>query len=322
MNKWIRVIITLALFIVPLLITAAQDTPPTAPGGDSPPPFAQTETTPVVEATPLVITVPEITELDIMLSNLRSDIEMLADLSLSNSRPEGWSGNADTSDPQMALLVRIDLEFLAGTLLGANTRPDGWFGAVSSTPYFVSRDIRHDMELLANAVLGPTTRPPGWAGDDPLLNCDRSTQALVGFLSGKNDLFHLRANRAAPDFCQQAATEVSVFVELNFLSNPGGSDDNVEGLGVIRAASINRDFAVGFLDRNAVVRGGVVPKSTPIEPIARSYTGGSNMILVSGTGFEVYIDYQFTSITRGEFEVLPDVDDVGAAPFCTADWCE
>jgi hypothetical protein len=309
-NKWIRVIITLTIIIVPLSMAVAQDSTPT------------TDTPPTLEPTPVVILVPEITEQDIMLAGLRSDIEMLADLSLSFTRPDGWSGNTDTSDPQMALLVRIDLEFLAGSLLGEITRPDGWFGAVSSTSYFVSRDIRHDMELLANTVLGPTTRPAGWAGDDPLLNCDRSTQALVGFLSDTNDLFNLQANRAAPDFCQQAATEVSVFVELNFLSNPGSSGDNVGDLGVIRAASIQSDFAVGFLDRSALVRGGVIPNGTLIEPIARSYTSGSNMILVSGQGFEAYIDYQFSSITYGEYFLLPNVDEVGESPFCTADWCE
>lgn len=248
-------------------------------------------------------------------SDSRSDLERLADVALSGTRPEGWNGNANAEDPQFALQLRIDLELLAGSILGADNRPPGWFGVVNSTQYAILRDIRHDLELLADTV---GTRPEGWIGADPLLRCDRSTQAIVQFLE-MNGVFTLQADRNAANFCQLAANEAATFMEVNLLSNPDASPALV--IPFAGTASVNTNFAVAFLDRGAAQRLGVIPNGTEITAIGRSPAQFSNMMLVRGADFEVFVDFQFTTVTEDEFDSLPDVDSIEIAPACTAEWC-
>jgi len=302
-------------------------------GGDNP--FAATPTpdpfqpppTIAPEVTEAVATPTEVPSLDDQAIGItlraRTDLEALASAALGGQRPEGWNGQTDTADPQFALLARLDLELLAGTLLGADQRPAGWFGVVGSTPYALARDIRHDVELLADTVLDQ--RPAGWLADEPIMSCDRATQAAVQLLE-LNGVFTLQADRTAPDFCQQATNEVSVFMEVNFLSNPlpGGLvlAPGVDGVGGPGTATITESFAVAFLDRGAGVRVGVVPQGTTFTPIARSFAQFSAMMLIRGEGFELFVDYNTTSVTRDAFDDLPNVDEAGSVPFCDADWCE
>jgi hypothetical protein len=94
----------------------------------------------------------------------RSDLEILAGQLMAGARPQGWSGNLDVTDPQLAVLIRLDLDLLMATVNGLENIPSGWFGAIPSTPYAIARDIRHDLELLADATVGLNVRPPGWSG--------------------------------------------------------------------------------------------------------------------------------------------------------------
>lgn len=253
----------------------------------------------------------------------RTDLERLADVALGGIRPEGWSGATDVNDPQFAILARLDLELLVGAVMGANARPNGWFGVVSSSPYAISRDIRHDLEMLADQHLGISVRPDGWIGGSPIMRCDRMTQAVVQFLE-LNGVFRLQADPTAPDYCQQAANEASVFMEVNILSSPtAGSSLSMASVGVIGdGASINSDFAAAFLDRGASQRVGVVPNGTPIQAIGKSPAQFSNMMLIRGQDFEVFVDYQFTSITEEEFELIPVIDETTLQLTCTARWCQ
>lgn len=345
MGRWTRALIITVFLALPLALVVAQEPPP---GGDEPP-FLQTPTvegeeesqppagppiteeaqeTPItIPATPLEATpTPQAALTDdgiAILTDARFDMQLLLDATRSGQPPEEWSGAADSSDPQFALLTRLDLEVLAGTLLGAEVRPDGWFGVVASTPWAVARDVRHDLELLADAVLQPGSRPDGWRAGEPLMSCDRSTQAAVRFLE-LNGVFELQADRTASNFCALAEIEVSRFIEVNYLANPDSSASLVvPGLTASAGdATVDQDFAVGFLDRQAVQRAGVIPPGTAIEPVARSYAQYSNMMLIRGNGFEVFVDYQFTSVTPEQFAALPDVDAVeDFGPFCQADWC-
>lgn len=305
-----------ALLILPLTVASAQEeTPVPLP----PPP----ETTPEVDATP--------EEVDFMLQdqetpqelliNARLDLELLT-TQLGMERPEGWSGSLDIEDPQLPILVRLDLELLAGMLLGSNTRPPGWFGVVPSSPYFIARDIRHDLELLAKTVIDPAEGlPENWIGGEAIVSCDRSTQALVQFLE-KNGVFVLDADPSAPDYCDQARNEASLFVELNFLEeNPTEPSGLLTEGGLVDSASVNSNYAVGFYDRHAAQRAGVIPNGTPIEPLGRSFVQYSSMMLIRGDAFELFVDYQFTSISADEFEALPNVDDLEVETFCSAGWC-
>jgi hypothetical protein len=124
-------------------------------------------TLPVATPTPVIGV-----EMPILLS-ARSDLDLLATTLLPEGRPIGWSGSSDSTDPQLALLIRLDLELLVGSVMGADQRPSGWFGAVPSTPYAIARDIRHDLELLADQMVGPTAS--GWLGGDPIMAQPRYT---------------------------------------------------------------------------------------------------------------------------------------------------
>lgn len=260
-----------------------------------------------------------------LLIPIRADLDLMADLTLgAGVRPAGWSGltSTDIGDPNLLLLSRLDLEVLVGNILGANTRPDGWFGAVASTEYAIARDIRHDLELLADMVFTdqPNGRPEGWNGDDPLLRCGRATQALVQLLE-INELFTVEVDPTAADYCAQVEVAVSQFAELNLLANPILNGSLLQNPATVGSATINSQFAVAFLDRGASRRVGVIPNPSGITPVARSAAQFSNMMLVRGQDFEVFVDYQFTSVTAEEFDSLPDVDTIGANPFCSADWC-
>lgn len=312
MSRWIRLLVAFAL-LLPVLVASAQD-------DDIPeePPIDAIIVPPEADAEASIPTVDRVTQL---LLNARVDLELLAGALLGDDiRPEGWSGPVEAEGMQLALLTRLDLELLAGNVLRGGALP-GWFGTVSSTSYAVARDIRHDLELLADEF----GRPAGWQGSEPLLRCDRSTQALVSFLE-RGGVFVLQADRTAPDFCQQAMLEVSRFVEINYLADP---DDGLLILPPVASAGgggggqalIASRFAVAFFDRGAARRAGIIPDETRFEPVARSAAQFSNMMLIRGEGFQVFVDYQFTTVTRDEFEALPDVATLEFEASCTANWC-
>ncbi|MBZ0283922.1 MAG: hypothetical protein K8L97_24500 [Anaerolineae bacterium] len=254
-----------------------------------------------------------------ILINVRTDMELLANQALNNQRPVGWSGSIDVNDIQLPILMRLDLELLAGTILGADQRPDGWFGAVASTQYAISRDIRHDLELLADGVNSPNVRPPGWAGGDPLMRCDRSVQALVTLLE-RSGTFQLQIDLNALDFCQQAEVEASRFAEQG-QANAAALAGAASSAPAAGSVQIDSPFAVAFLDRNARQPTGTVPQGEVITPVARSYTQFSRMMLIRGNGFDVFIDYRDSSITEDAFNALPDINSITTPSGCGAAWC-
>jgi len=321
-------LITLALaLIVPAAAAQVVTT-------EEPNPAVQIETTPVPVPT---IAAPQPAapifsgEALSILINARTDLEVLANQQLGVQRPDGWSGSLDVNDPQLAILIRLDLELLMARLVGLDNIPADWFGAVSSTPYAIARDIRHDLELLADVVAGPNIRPPGWAGDDPIMRCDRSTQNLVGLLQ-RSGLYTPTVLPTSPDYCKLVAVQVGQFIEVNVLEGstalPLVPAPAAEGSGgaittTTGGASATALSGVGlaYLDRYATRRVGMIPPTERFEPVARSLTQFSRMTLVRGNGFEVFVDYKTTTITDEQFQSLPNVNGFGANPFCDADWC-
>lgn len=257
----------------------------------------------------------------LLLIDARNDLELLAANAFGISRPEGWNGSFDASNPQFALIVRLDLETAAANAVSPTQRPQGWFGAVASTSYAIARDVRHDLELLADAVLGENRRPEGWRGGAPLLRCSRATQALVNLLE-RGGVYRLQVSTDDPDYCRKAEVEAAQFSEVNLLNNPSGeifspqAQPPVAGL-----VQIKTNFAVAFLDRGAALQLGVIPNGTSVLPIARSYTRFSNMTLVQGEGFLVFVDYKDTTLDDASWRALPDVSQVTEPTFCNAEWC-
>ncbi len=280
----------------------------TAPAGQEP-------------ALPTPTPTPSFSPEALILIDARADLELLANQQLGvGSRPEGWSGSTDYTNPQMGLLARLDLELLYGGLIDRELRNPAWFGAVGSSALAIARDVRHDLELLADLLYGYSVRPEGWRGADPLYRCSRATQTLVTLLA-RGGVFTLDVEANDPDFCAKAEVSAARFAETRVLSGSvefGGADP---ALTLASGYRINRDFAVAFLDPSARIKLGVIPNGTPIQVIARSYSQFSNMMLVAGDGFQVYVEYVYTSVTPAEFRGLPNITSIAPAPSCFAEWC-
>jgi hypothetical protein len=307
-------------------IILAQDPPPTLPPADAPPTFTPD---------PMLATLPPASDeaaaqeselgiaateaLPILLA-ARADMDLLARDRLGEGvTPEGWSGSSDTADPTLSVLIRVDLEILADALLGAGVRPDGWVGVVVSVPIAVARDIRHDLEYLADAVIGgPTIRPGGWRGDDPLYKCSRAAQNLL-FLLERGYEFELTVDFNQPNYCAEVDAQANGYVESRLLQPETGS---VADTDVIQPYVVESAFVVAFGDINARQRLGVVPVGTGFTPVGRSNNQFSNMMLISGTGFQAFVDYTYTPVTQDEFEDLSILAE-GSVPTisCEADWC-
>jgi hypothetical protein len=316
-----RTVKRLAIILTALLTTAslayAQEAPP-----------AQTpEVTPpiVPTATPIALSLEASEALPILIS-ARGDLELLANEVFGrDQRAAGWSGSTDATNPELPLLIRLDLEILAGYVLGAEVRPDGWFGVVPSSPLAVARDIRHDLELIADTVVGaPTIRPGLWVGDDPLMRCNRATQALLPLLERSGFTLDVDFNQTS--YCREIEIQVSRFVETQIIQPvalpiPIEEGESTSVGGPIAPYRVETPFVVAFYDSRARRRAGVLPEGTGFRPLSRSNIQFSNMMLVTGDGFTLFVDYTTTSVNTPDFDSLPEVA-LGASTDCSAEWCE
>jgi hypothetical protein len=321
-----------ALLLVTAALATAQDTtplPPTptlapvlVPSDTPPPPTPLPTMTPLPDVRALL---PDAAQADAILLAARSDMEILANATLgAANRPVGWNGTYDTTNVQMALHARLDLEILASELL-AGTRPPGWFGVQQTNAYAIARDVRHDLELLADTVVEPNVRPPNWIGDDPIMRCNRSTQTLVILLDSRG-LYDIVSTPASATYCFDVMMEISTFTEMNLLDAgailPSEDADAPVQPGDPQApVTITSADAVGYFDRAATERAGVIPAGTIVTPIARSYAQFSRMTLVRGDGFQLFIDYQDTSMEVPQFDLLGDINVITVTTGCEAEWC-
>lgn len=278
-----------------------------------------------VQPTPVPLS-PEAAEALPIVVRARGDLELLANQVFGqDQRPAGWSGSTDTANPELPLLVRLDLEVLAGFVLGAEERPDGWFGVVVSSPLAVARDLRHDLELIADVVVGASTIRPGlWAGDDPIMRCNRATQALLPLLE-RSASFVLNVDFNQSDYCRQIEIQISSFVETQIIQPavPQLTIDTSGGTvgGELAPYQVESPFVVAFYDSRARRRAGVLPVGTGFRAVSRSNVQFSNMVLITGEGFTLFVDYTTTPMTTADFEGLPEVS-LGVSTDCSADWCE
>ncbi len=259
----------------------------------------------------------------VLLVNARADADNLALQNLGASLPVGWSGSQDTTSPDYHLLLRLDVELLAGAMLCPDQRPTGWFGAFPSSLYAIARDIRHDLELLADQVNPLNVRPVGWIGADPVMRCERGVQTLINLLE-RNGSFTLTVSADDPNFCHLAELQAARFAEVNVLNPDAGAVNNNDSGGSPASptgARIDSEFAVAFLDRFGRQKTGTIPLGEAITPVARSYTTFSHMMLVRGNGFEVFIDYEASTLSEADFAVLQNVDNIGISTTCNASWC-
>ncbi|MCK6578304.1 MAG: hypothetical protein L6Q98_09395 [Anaerolineae bacterium] len=302
------------LFAAALLIGLSLSTPilaqdaPTATPETAPPPAEEAGTLGLEQSAALPI-----------LLAARADLEIIATQAIGTAqRPLGWNGDSDPTNPDLPIQIRLDLELLAGTVLGEG-RPEGWFGVVATVPIGIARDIRHDLELVADSVMGVTTiRPAGWQGDSPIYRCGRATQAILIML--EKDGLTIPVDPTQPDYCQKAEIDAAVWVERNVLQPLRARTLNVDTNAAYPFLA-DSAFVVAFLDRDARQKIGVLPQGAGFNPLGRSTVGFSNMTLIEGDGFRVYVDWTTTPLTQGQFEALPDFDTISDPIYCDADWC-
>ena len=321
---------TLVLWLLwlslPLSVSAQTLTPPPTPtlAAFAIPTVTATATPPPATATLLPdinqFLRPEHDATAKILLAVRNDLEVLAGATLGGTRPDGWSGSYNVDDPQMPLLVRLDLETFAGSF--SNERPLGWFGVNPTTPYALARDARHDLELIADLLVATGVRPPYWIGDDPLMRCSRSTQNLITLLS-RQEVFTPLTVPNSPTYCDEVERELNVFVEVTLLSGNFilSGQAPTETPVPPPPMTIISPNTVTYQDRSAQQTAGIIPNGTAFEPLARSYAQFSRMMLIQGDGFVVFVDYQDTTLDALAFEALPNVDTVATAPTCSASWC-
>lgn len=271
---------------------------------------------PTPEPTPAAPPIPSTLQL---LISSRLDIETLAGLTLGAQRPEGWSGNTDSGDPDLAISLRLDLELLSYALLG-DEGLEGWFGIVPSSPFAIARDIRHDLELLADhAELNP--RPTSWAGAPAFLSCDRSVQALVTYLEHTTQ-YILTADYDSPTFCDEASRSASVFAEQYIASTVAQDFGEDQPTSATNDPRITGSPSVGYIDLAGTVRGGVFPRGERFEIIARQSGDSATLLLVRGVGFELFVDYRDTNIPQAQFLSVRSVAGMRVDPRCVASWCD
>lgn len=315
-----RLLTTLAALALAASTALAQETPvplPTAVDA-SQPAIDPNQPVPLPPASETGLGLEQEAALPI-LSAARADLELLATQSIGTSqRPVGWTGATDITDPDLPVKTRLDLELLAGSI-GGDARPATWFGVVPTVPIGIARDIRHDLELLADQVMGTSgLRPAGWQGDNPIYRCGRATQSILTMLEAQN--LTIPVDVSQPDYCAKAELDAAVWVERNVLQplrvGTLAVDDQVTFPYQAQTA-----FVVAFLDRDARQKIGVLPVDTGFTALGRSVVGFSNMTLIEGQGFRVFVDWTTTAITADEFDALPDFDTIAAEVYCDAEWC-
>lgn len=147
-------------------------------------------------------------ELQVFLSNLRNDQEILADLAFGGgTRPDSWTGNGDFTAQTIIADTWFDNELLADKILGVGVRPQTWIGATTTNATLVARNVRHDLEILGDALIGEGLRPSSWRGAPPIYRCDRTTQNIV-YLLGTIYNITPRTDETVRDYCSAVVGEL------------------------------------------------------------------------------------------------------------------
>ncbi len=315
-----RRILLIVLLLLSISAVSAQDNPEATPDGSGVTVVEPAETTQEeapISAQPENIFGDSLSEL----INLRNDLELLATAVRGTVRPDGWSGNLDVTNPELPLLIRLDLELLLADTLGFDV-PADWFGIAFADVQYQVRDLRHDIEILSDELLGDGARPDGWSGSpNPLWACDRSTQTLVQLLA-QGDFFVAVADSNSPDFCAILELQVVSFVEQNLFTIDTTDPYFTSAVRTSLPGSVtaNTDFVVAFFDIQATQRAAVIPNGTVMTPVGRNGANEfSRMVMFEGDGFLLFAEYTFTSLTDEEFNALEGAPAVQT--FCTADWC-
>lgn len=170
------------------------------------------------------------------------------------------------------------------------------------------------LALLVAAMLFSTAAVPATAQirqtPTPIgVECGRTIAAIAALI--KRDQGFEPATLPGADYCARLETEITVFIEA-LLADP--TADGVPG---------QSRGAFAFIDFGARQFVGEIPQGASLKAVARNALPDSTMIYVVGPDYAVFVDYNFTTLTTGEFATLPDYRDYngGIRPNCEASWC-
>lgn len=164
-------------------------------------------------------------------SEIRSDLELLADNICNGSdercegmeRPLNWTANIDNTTENYIPDLWYDKELLANEFFGEDVRPPGWFGITVDRPNILARNVRHDMEIIADQVFGANTRPPAWSGASQIFRCDR-TVINIYVLATEFYAFAPEADINDFGFCTLVEEELRLFLLETRQLEIGGDD--------------------------------------------------------------------------------------------------
>jgi hypothetical protein len=167
----------------------------------------------------------------------RADMELLADEVFGETiRPDGWTGNIETTSPTTLGDLWYDNELLADEVFEDPQRPEGWAGATVATATIISRNVRHDLELSADEIFGIGTRPDTWRGAPAIIRCDRTLQNNLEMLARFYRILS-ETPESALNFCQTVASEMQDEL-TNFIFDTEDEDGNlpdpIQLLGAVR----------------------------------------------------------------------------------------
>lgn len=167
----------------------------------------------------------------------RADMELLADEVFGEGiRPEGWTGNVETTSPTTLGDLWYDNELLADEIFEDPDRPEDWAGATVASATIISRNVRHDLELSADEFFGLNTRPDTWRGAPAIIRCDRTLQNNLEMLARFYRILS-QTPESALNYCQVVADEVQgELTEFIFDTEDqdGNPRDPIQMLGAVR----------------------------------------------------------------------------------------
>lgn len=269
-------------------------------------------------------------DIPLLLSNLRGDLERLADELLGlDARPQGWRRTLTTETNQMATDLLNDLELLATDRFGPNNRPPNWIGSLGRSPGLYVRNLRHDLELLADLTLVGREdhlingRPEGWSGTqgfgDELTFCPAAVQGLTLLMQQYYGYTIPQITAETTEqYCRTLAASVNAYAETD---PERATFEQLVGLvGASGRPLAESDYAFAYLDVAALQYMGIMPRGVPFEAWYRNY-GESKMMYVVGENFALYVSQEWTTLPEEIFYRLPTLHGVIPETYCFAEWC-
>lgn len=269
-------------------------------------------------------------DIPLLLSNIRGDLERLADELLGlDARPAGWLRTITIESNQMANDLLNDLELLATDRYREDNRPPNWIGDIGRSPGIYVRNLRHDLELLANLTLEGREdhlidgRPEGWSGTqgfgDELSFCPSAVQSLVLLMQ---QYYRYEAPQIATEnsdlFCRTLGQDVVTYAETD---PEQVTFEELAGIvGTSGRPIAESDLAFAYLDVGALQFMGTMPRGVQFEAWYRNF-GESTMMYVVGEEFALYVSQYWTTLPEDIFYRLPTLQGVIPETYCFAPWC-